>query len=36
MYIHPVEFQWDEKKNRENLKKHGLSFEDADLALPVA
>ena len=24
-----MEFQWDRKKSRENLKKHGLSFEDA-------
>ena len=31
MYIQDVEFQWDEKKYRENLRKHGLSFEDADL-----
>lgn len=31
MYIQAVEFQWDEKKNRENLREHGLSFEDADL-----
>ena len=31
MYIQAVEFQWDEKKNRENLQKHGLSFEDVDL-----
>ena len=29
MYCWVVEFQWDEKKNRENLQKHGLSFEDA-------
>jgi uncharacterized DUF497 family protein len=31
MYAQSVEFQWDEKKNLENLRKHGLSFEDADL-----
>lgn len=31
MYIQDVEFQWDEKKYGENLRKHGLSFEDADL-----
>jgi uncharacterized DUF497 family protein len=24
-----VEFQWDERKSRENLRKHGLRFEDA-------
>ena len=28
MYTWDVEFQWDRKKNRENLRKHGLSFED--------
>lgn len=28
-----MEFQWDEKKSRENLQKHGLSFEDADLVI---
>ncbi|KRT75041.1 MAG: hypothetical protein XU12_C0001G0237 [Deltaproteobacteria bacterium CSP1-8] len=31
MYPWNVEFRWDEKKNRENLQKHGLSFEDAHL-----
>jgi uncharacterized DUF497 family protein len=31
MYIYFVEFQWDEKKSRKNLRKHGLSFEDAHL-----
>jgi len=31
MYSWSVEFQWDEKKYGENLRKHGLSFEDADL-----
>ena len=31
MYYGVVEFEWDEKKCRENLKKHGLSFEDVDL-----
>jgi len=25
-------FDWDEKKNRENLQKHGVSFEFAQLA----
>jgi len=24
-----MEFKWDEKKNRENLRKHGLDFADA-------
>ena len=24
-----VRFTWDEKKNRENLKKHGVDFNDA-------
>lgn len=28
-----VRIGWDEKKNRANLKKHGLSFEDADIVL---
>ena len=27
-----AQFEWDEKKNRENLKKHGVSFELAQLA----
>ena len=27
-----MEFQWDEKKSRANLRKHGLSFEDANIA----
>jgi len=31
MYLYSVEFQRDEKKSRENLRKHGLSFEDAHL-----
>jgi len=25
-------FEWDEAKNKENLKKHGVSFYDAQLA----
>jgi len=29
MYHCVVEFQWDEMKSRENLRKHGLCFEDA-------
>jgi len=24
-----LEFEWDERKARENLKKHGISFEEA-------
>lgn len=24
-----MRFEWDQKKNRENLNKHGVSFEDA-------
>jgi hypothetical protein len=27
-----VTFEWDEKKNRENLDKHGISFELAQYA----
>ena len=27
-----AEFEWDEKKNRENQKKHGISFERAQFA----
>ena len=29
MYYCVVEFHWNEMKSRENLKKHGLCFEDA-------
>lgn len=25
----PVGFEWDEEKNRANLAKHGISFDDA-------
>ena len=25
-------FEWDESKNRSNLEKHGVSFEEAQLA----
>ena len=25
-------FEWDENKNRENLEKHGIAFEDAQYA----
>ena len=31
MYYDVVKFEWDEKKCRENLRKHGVSFEDVDL-----
>jgi len=27
-----MKFEWDVAKNRENIEKHGLSFEDARLA----
>ena len=26
-------YEWDETKSQENLSKHGLSFEDADIVL---
>lgn len=28
-----MKFEWDEAKNRKNLEKHGLSFEDAEQVL---
>jgi hypothetical protein len=28
-----MEFEWDDAKNRSNLAKHGLSFEDAEQVL---
>jgi uncharacterized DUF497 family protein len=28
-----MEFEWDDPKNRDNLAKHGLSFEDAEQVL---
>jgi len=28
-----MKYEWDEAKNRTNLKKHGLSFEDAEQVL---
>ena len=31
MYYAFVIFEWDKNKCRENLQKHGLSFEDVDL-----
>ena len=27
-----MEFEWDENKNVENIKKHGVSFEEVELA----
>ena len=27
-----MEFEWDEDKNVENIKKHGVNFEEAELA----
>lgn len=27
--MHELQFAWDEKKSRENKKKHGVSFEEA-------
>ena len=24
-------FEWDDEKNKSNIKKHGLNFEDVDL-----
>jgi len=27
-----IQFDWDAAKNRENIKKHGVSFEDAQTA----
>ena len=29
-YILEMKYEWDEAKNRKNLAKHGLSFEDAE------
>lgn len=29
MYIYIIVFEWDENKNKENLRKHGLSFQEA-------
>ena len=26
-----MKYEWDEAKNRKNVAKHGLSFEDAEL-----
>ncbi len=27
-----MEFEWDEKKNSENIKKHGINFQEAEKA----
>lgn len=27
--MHELRFEWDETKNRQNIKKHGVSFEEA-------
>ena len=27
-----MEFEWDENKNKSNIEKHGISFEEAQLA----
>ncbi len=29
VHMSELRFEWDEKKNRANLKKHGVSFEEA-------
>ncbi len=29
LYIHNMEFEWDEDKNSVNQRKHGISFEEA-------
>jgi hypothetical protein len=29
-----MKYEWDEAKNRKNLAKHGLSFEDAEQYFP--
>jgi uncharacterized DUF497 family protein len=28
--MNEIHFEWDEKKNRENQRKHGVSFEEAE------
>lgn len=32
-YIHTVEFEWDPRKARANLNKHGVDFADAAMVL---
>ena len=29
VHMYEIRFEWDEAKNRENRRKHGLSFEEA-------
>ena len=29
IFIGPPRFEWDENKNAENIRKHGISFEEA-------
>ncbi len=29
MYMGGIQFKWDEKKNRKNMREHGVSFEEA-------
>lgn len=29
MYNEPMRFEWDQSKNKANIKKHGVSFEEA-------
>jgi hypothetical protein len=29
VHMHDLRFEWDEAKNRQNVKKHGVSFEEA-------
>ena len=28
--MNDLEFEWDERKNQENIRKHGISFEEAE------
>ena len=32
MHIRDIRFEWDEAKSRENKRKHGVSFEEAQTA----
>ena len=29
IHMNDIRFEWDEAKNRQNLRKHGISFEEA-------
>ncbi|MDF0666076.1 MAG: BrnT family toxin [Nitrospira sp.] len=29
VHMHELRFEWDEAKNRSNMRKHGVSFEEA-------